>query len=183
MKKIVFLLIAAALAFGCAKKESKPGRWNADTSTWSATVVAVDHTTRFATLKDQAGNEITFRVNDDIQNLDKVAPGDIVDVETVEAYAIFVRKATEAPQLQVNSETEYGLVDGLPAKTVVTSVEATGLVKAVDYSARTLMLQNPDGQTVKINVPDAVKNLRQIKVGDEIVTRYSQNSVYSMRKR
>jgi len=55
-------------------------------------------------------------------------------------------------------------------------------VKAVDYDKRTLSLENPGGETVKVKVPDAVKKFKNIKVGDEVVTRYTQNTIYSVRK-
>lgn len=180
------LVLTALIASGCAKTANKtadkPGKWNMETSAWSATVVSIDHNTRIAKIKGPEGNIISFRVSDDVQNLDKVRSGDIVDVDVMEAYAIYVRKSSEAPYEQENIETEYGTEAGLPTKTVVASMEVTALVTAADYGKRTLTLKNPDGETVLVKVPEAVKRFKNIKVGDEIVTRYTQNTIYSVRK-
>lgn len=180
------LIVAALLVAGCAKTGTKPaekpGKWNMESSSWSATVEALDLSTRMATLKDQDGKLHTFKVRDEVQNLDKVRVGDIVDAEVVEAYAIYVRKSSEEPYAAETVDIEYGLESGLPTKTTVASVEVTALVKAVDYDKRTLKLENANGETVSVKVPDAVKKFRNIKVGDEVVTRYTQNTIYSVRK-
>jgi len=180
------LVVAAFLCAGCAKTGTqptdKPGKWNIQTDSWSATVESLDLTTRKATLKDQAGKLHTFTVAGEVQNLDKVRVGDIVDADVVEAYAIYVRKSSEAPYAAETVDTEYGLDSGLPTKTTVASIEVTALVKSVDYDKRTLSLENANGETVSVKVPDAVKKFRNIKVGDEVVTRYTQNTIYSVRK-
>ena len=180
------LIIAIFMAFlgaGCAKTESKPGKWSLNTHNWSATVVSVDTKTRFATLKDQSGNILTFRVRDEVKGLENVKPGDIVDVDSIEAYAIYVRKATDEPAVNYVEDVEFGSKDGLPTKTTVASIEATGLILAIDYNTHVIVLQSPDGKTIAITVPDTVRNFKQIKVGDEVVTRYTQNTVYSVRKK
>jgi len=183
---VLALVVAAFIAVGCAKTGNKPGdkpgKWNIESSSWSATVESLDLSTRMATLKDQDGKLHTFKVRDEVQNLDKVRVGDIVDAEVVEAYAIYVRKSSEAPYAAETVDTEYGLESGLPTKTTVASIEVTALVKAVDYDKRTLSLENASGEIVSVKVPDAVKKLRNIKVGDEVVTRYTQNTIYSVRK-
>lgn len=180
------LVVAALISAGCAKTGTqptdKPGKWNIQTDSWSATVESLDLTTRKATLKDQTGKLHTFTVASEVQNLDKVRVGDIVDAEVVEAYAIYVRKSSEAPYAAETVDTEYGLDSGLPTRTTVASIEVTALVKTVDYDKRTLSLQNANGETVSVKVPDAVKKFRNIKVGDEVVTRYTQNTIYSVRK-
>lgn len=177
------LVLTAILAFGCAKTDGKPGKWSATTNSWSATVVALDYKTRFATLKDQSGNVFTFRVRDEVKDLENVKPGDTVDVESVEAYAIYVRKATDEPSLNYVEDVEYESRDGLPMKTVVASIETTGLILAVDHGARVVVLKCADGKTLTIRVPDTVKNFDRIKAGDEVVTRYTHNTVYSVKKK
>jgi hypothetical protein len=175
----IMLLVAGA---ACSKVDSKPGRWNAETSTWSATVVAVDQKTRWVTLKNAQGKEFSFQVRKEVENLDKVMPGDIVDVDVIESYAVYVRKSEDYPYVQQNSVEEFGTEDGLPTKTVVDTIETTAWVTAVSYNNRTLTLKDSSGNTFMVRVPESVKNFRYIKKGDEVVTRYTQNTVYSVRK-
>lgn len=175
----IMLLVAGA---ACSKVDSKPGRWNAETSSWSATVVAVNQKTRWVTLKNAQGKEFSFHVRQEVENLEKVAPGDIVDVDVVESYAVYVRKSEDYPYVQQNSVEEFGTEDGLPTKTVVDTIETTAWVTAVSYNNRTLTLKDSSGNTFMVRVPESVKNFRYIKKGDEIVTRYTQNTIYSVRK-
>jgi len=183
MKSILFLLVVSLLSFGCASTDSKPGKWAATTSSWSATVVSIDYKSRIATLIDQNGNNFTFKVRDEVKDLEKVKTGDIVDVESIEAYAIYVRKSTDEPYLNYIADEQFESKDGMPTKTVVASIEATGLVAAIDYKTRVMVLKRADGKLLTIHVPAEVEKLKQIKTGDEIVTRYTQNTIYSVRKK
>jgi hypothetical protein len=175
----IMLLVAGA---ACSKIDSKPGRWNAETSTWSATVVSVNQTTRWVTLKNAEGKEFSFKVRKEVENLDKVVPGDIVDVDLIESYAVYVRKSEDYPYVQQNAVEEFGTEDGLPTKTVVETIETTAWVTAVDYKKRALTLKDASGNTFTVKVPETVTKFKNIKKGDEIVTRYTQNTVYSVRK-
>lgn len=193
MKKSLYflaLVVAAFLVAGCAKSGGKspgksgdkPGQWKIQTDSWSATVESLNLSTRMATLKDQNGKRHTFKVSDEVQNLDKVRVGDIVEADVVQAYAISVRKSSEEPYAQELVDTQYGLESGLPTKTVVSSTVVTARVTEVDYDKRTMSLENPGGETVLVKVPEDVKRFKNIKVGDEVVTRYTQNTIYSVRK-
>lgn len=175
----IMLLVAGA---ACSKVDSKPGRWNAETSTWSATVVAVNPVTRWVTIKNAEGKEFSFKARKEIENLDKVAPGDIVDVDVIESYAVYVRRSEDYPYVQQNAVEEFGSEDGLPTKTVVETFETTAWVTAVDYKKRILTLKDASGNTLTVRVPEGVKNFNSTKKGDEIVTRYTQNTIYSVRK-
>lgn len=48
----------------------------------------------------------------------------------------------------------------------------TATVQAVDLKKRTVTLKGPEGNVVTIKVDDSVKNLPQVKVGDQVVAQY-----------
>ena len=50
------------------------------------------------------------------------------------------------------------------------TVSAT--VTAIDLKKRLISLQSPDGGGTTIEVPDEVRNLKQVKVGDQLVVKY-----------
>jgi hypothetical protein len=53
------------------------------------------------------------------------------------------------------------------------SVTVTATVTAIDLKARTVDLKSADGKTASIVVPESVKNLEKLKVGDIVTTTYA----------
>lgn len=53
---------------------------------------------------------------------------------------------------------------------VATRIEAT--VEAIDQEKRRVTLKGPDGNSVKIEVDEQVKNLPQVEVGDRVIIEY-----------
>lgn len=51
-------------------------------------------------------------------------------------------------------------------------VTVTATVTAVDPAERTVSLKGPEGKIVTVKVGDQVKNLDQVKVGDQVVAKY-----------
>jgi hypothetical protein len=61
------------------------------------------------------------------------------------------------------------VVDGKGAAEVTT---LTAKIEAIDLANRVVTVKGPLGRVVSIKVDDRVKNLAQVKVGDEIVLKY-----------
>jgi hypothetical protein len=53
-------------------------------------------------------------------------------------------------------------------------VTITAKVEAVDQAKRTVAFKGPLGRTLVVKVGDQVKNLPQVKVGDELVVKYAE---------
>jgi hypothetical protein len=58
------------------------------------------------------------------------------------------------------------------AKAAAEVTTITAKVEAVDLANRTVTVKGPLGRTVALKVDDRVRNLAQVKVGDEIVLKY-----------
>jgi len=58
------------------------------------------------------------------------------------------------------------------AKAAAEMTTITAKVEAVDLANRTVTVKGPLGRTVALKVDDRVKNLAQVKAGDEIVLKY-----------
>jgi len=71
------------------------------------------------------------------------------------------------------------IVDGAMAADVVT-VKAK--VNAVDLAKREVTLTGPLGRTVVLTVDERVKNLPQVKAGDELVIKYAEAVSLAVRK-
>ena len=71
----------------------------------------------------------------------------------------------------------------LPSGTVGTNlVTATARVKAVDLQTRRVSLERADGSEVTFYADDTVRNLPQVKVGDEVTASYYESLAYEVKK-
>jgi len=53
-------------------------------------------------------------------------------------------------------------------------VEARATVTAIDMPQRLVTLKDEKGEVFTVEVPDSVKNLSQVKVGDEVIASYTE---------
>jgi Cu/Ag efflux protein CusF len=61
-------------------------------------------------------------------------------------------------------------------------VSATARVKAIDLKTRHVTLERPDGSVIKFVAGDEVRNLPQVKVGDEVTVTYYESLAYAVKK-
>ena len=54
-------------------------------------------------------------------------------------------------------------------------VSTRATVEAIDYKTRKVTLRGPEGNTTSFKVDDSVKNLDQVKVGDQVTVDYYQS--------
>lgn len=64
----------------------------------------------------------------------------------------------------------------------VVEAKMTLAVEAIDKTSRTVILKNNKSEQSKVVVGDEVKNFDQIKVGDLVVVRYTQELLMTLRK-
>jgi Cu/Ag efflux protein CusF len=78
-------------------------------------------------------------------------------------------------------QKESGANDGKPGKVVVEVVKLTGTVKAVDLQTKTVTVEGSGGRTVTVNAQNA-RNLDQVKVGDKVNLRFTEELALFVRK-
>lgn len=61
-------------------------------------------------------------------------------------------------------------------------VEVTAEVVAIDHSTRKVTLERPDGSLVKFVAGPEVRNLAQVKKGDEVKVSYYESLAYEVKK-
>jgi ribosomal protein L6P/L9E len=83
---------------------------------------------------------------------------------------------TPAPAAGVAAASEPGKA------AVVSAVEISAQVVAIDKTTRTVTLKGPKGNVVDVVAGEQVKNFDQIKVGDLVVARYAQALTLELRK-
>jgi outer membrane murein-binding lipoprotein Lpp len=67
-----------------------------------------------------------------------------------------------------------GCASQKPSGKMENVLEARATVTAIDLSQREITLKDAKGDAVDVQVPDEVKNLDQIRVGDEVVISYTE---------
>ena len=153
---------------------SAPGQATvAATVSVSASVEAIDKTTRQVTLKGPKGNLNTITAGPDVRNFDQIKVGDIVTVRYVEALTLTLKK--DGKELRGANETAGAArapAGERPAGVVATQTEVTANVIATDAKTQTVTLKGPK-QTVELKVPDAGQ-FKLIKVGDQIQAVYTE---------
>jgi hypothetical protein len=124
-----------------------------------------------ARMKGPDGRLRIFTAGKDVRNLEQVKPGDRVKVELVEETALFVRKASDPPEIIETSSVGVAPKGKKPGVSVVDTMQVTANVEAVDYQKRTITLRGPQGNVTTYKVGDAVKRLDEVKMGDQVVLR------------
>jgi Cu/Ag efflux protein CusF len=157
-----------------ASVPDRPGVVYADRARTTATVKAVDREKRTVTLESAGGRVVTVNVPSEAQNFDRVQVGDKVNVEFLDAVALFVRKTDAPPAANEVSEVRLAPKGGTPGGVMVNVVEVTARVEGIDYDTRKVTLRGPDGNTRVVTVDPRVQRLNEVKPGDEIVVRHTE---------
>ncbi len=162
---------AAEAAVGVA---SAPGRATvAATVSVSATVTAIDKTTRQITIKGPKGNLNTVTAGPEVRNFDQLKVGDTVTLNYVEALTLTLKKGGkpigDAKETAAATRAPAG---ERPGGAVGSQIEVTADVIALDPKTQTVTLKGPK-QTVELKVPDAGQ-FKLIKVGDQIQAVYTE---------
>lgn len=167
-----FALVAVTAT--AATAQEKPGMVVANEVQTTATVESVDQAKRTVTLKGPEGNVVTIKVPDEAQNLDQVKAGDKVSVRYLESTAIFVSGEAGDPAASQVDVVQLAPKGGTPGGIAASVTEISAKVVALDYEARWVKLRGPEGNVVKIDVPQEVKRFKEVKVGDLVVVRRTE---------
>jgi hypothetical protein len=168
---VVFALLPAACASTDAKK---PGVVVAEMTELRAKVDAVDYAKRVVTVTGPQGNTVAIKAGPQVRNLEQIKVGDQVVVRHYESVALFVRKSSEPPGAVAAGAVEVAAKGEKPAGAMADTVEVTAKVEAVDQAARTVTLKGPAGNVRTFKVDPSVERLKDVKVGDDVVLRYTE---------
>jgi len=175
------LCLALSLAAGIAHAQSAaavagsgPGvAAVAQTMKVTATITAIDRTTRDVTLKGPQGDVVTMTASAEVKNFDRLKIGDRVDLQYVEALTVELRKGGGL----VVGRTEKGDAAGAgkgerPGGAAGREVTIVADVVAVDPARQTVTLRGPN-RTVDLRIPDP-EQFKRIAKGDQVEAKYLQ---------
>jgi len=176
------LFVLSIMAGGCATAPAGKSAGTGEPPSWqtssvveeTATVMAVNQSTRMLTLKGPEGNAITFKASDEVRNLAQVQVGDEVKFAFYESLAVRVLGKEEAfPPAGESAAMSRAKPGEKPAGVVGTETSVNATITAIDMQAKTATLKGEDGKSVTVTPRDP-KNLEKVKVGDRLVITYTE---------
>ena len=173
--------LALAQEKDSAAKDATPGKVIVNVIKLSGTVKAVDQENKTVTVEGSGGKTITVDAKN-ARNLDQVKVGDKVNLQYTEELALFLRKSDAPPSATQGDMVALAPKGQKPAGLMARTIELTGTVEFVDLKKRTVALKGPAGNVRTFHVDKAVKNFSQVKVGDQVVLRFTQAVALSVVK-
>ena len=133
----------------------------------SATIQAIDATTRAITLRDDKGNEDVFTAGPGVQRFNELKVGQKVNITYYESIVFQLVKPGEKGSGESFEAALNRAKGALPAGTLATQDKATVTVKAVDMAVPSITVVTADGRTVSRKI-EQKKYLEGVKPGDKI---------------
>ena len=158
-----------------------PGRVSVDVIKLTGTVKAVDLDKKTVTVEGSKGRVETIDAKE-ARNLDQVKVGDKVTVRYTQALAVFVTKGDEPPSTSDKQTVQLAPKGQKPGGVVARTIQLTGTVQSVDARKRMVDVRVPAGDVRTFKVDPRVKNLSQVKKGDQVVLRYTESVALSVVK-
>jgi hypothetical protein len=185
---ILCAVLFAASQFGglCADEHpgAPPARMEAELTTVTASVEAINYAEREVTLKGPLGNKVTFTVDKRVKRLDEIKVGDLVQADYYVSIAAELRKPTAEEEkhplmvLEGEGKAEPGAA---PAAGAVRRFKVVTTIEGLDRPSRTITVKGPRGNMLTARVADPSR-LTQMHIGDTIVVTYTEALAISLEK-
>ena len=183
MKKhalIITMAIAAIFAVNAPAQttsvvtSSEPGKATVEhTVDVTATVVAIDKTTRDITLKGPRGNWVVVTAGPEVKNFDEINVGDKVHARYIEALVLELKKFGGLAGGRTEEASAAGAAPGAqPHGVAGRRITVVADVVAVNRGKQTVTLRGPQ-LTAEVKVSD-IKQFNRIKKGDQVYATYTQ---------
>lgn len=177
MKKNLFLgmvLLLSVSFMSCATRTDRSGLIMTNMTTLTATVQAIDYSSRIVTIRGPQGNVFDLHADESVRNLNQVRVGDQVKAEVLESVALYVQKHDGTqPSVKEGAAVALAPLGDKPGIAAADTIVITATVLAIDYDTRMVTLRGPEGNTKTIRVHDSAPNLEKVKAGDQVVVRHT----------
>ena len=180
MKKILIIIVLAAIAVGAYMMLNKPKPPVAAVAAQEAAllydgeVIKIDATTRAITLKNQDG-ESTIVAGPEVKNFAQIKMGDRLDVQYALAVAIELvkTKSNDVRGREVMSDTKTAPAGNKPSMVKTNIIKTTASVVAIDQKKQIVSLKGPKGNVVDVKVENPVL-LKGITTKDQVYVTYAE---------
>jgi hypothetical protein len=177
--KALFALLTLALAVPAVGAGQQPITKGTTVRT-TATIQAIDSTTRMITLRTKDGEEDSFRAGPDVTRFNELKVGDTIDITYIESLVVQVRKpGSAAPAGTTGGGAITPGTGARPGGTLAAQVQTTVTVKSIQPEVPSITVETPAGRTVTRKI-DNKKNLEGVKVGDQLDLTYTEAVLMSV---
>jgi ABC-type Fe3+-hydroxamate transport system substrate-binding protein len=182
----VTLLILSACSSSTPAEQTSAVHTSATSTTFvdtyraTATVAAVDATTRKVKLTLANGNHITVKCGPDVANFKQIHVNDVVKVTVTEEVAAYLDKGG---RLGVTSDgsLEAAAIGAKPGGALVERVQETVKIVAIDTKTRKVTFRDKDGISKTVKVREHI-DLAKAKVGDSVTISHTLGIAVSVEK-
>jgi Cu/Ag efflux protein CusF len=139
----------------------------------TATIQAIDSTSRTITLRSDKGEEDTFQAGPELKRFNELKVGDKVKATYWESVVMQVLPPGAAAPAGSTSAAVTPGKGKSPAATAAVQQTTTVTVKAIDPKVPSVTVTTEDGRTVTRKIEDP-NNVAKLKVGDKVSITYTQ---------
>ena len=167
MKRAIGLAAAAAMTLSTltvlvAQTKTVPG----ETETITATVEAIDSSSRTLTLKGPKGNYVTVAVPPDVSRFNSIKVGDKLTATYYTNLVLSVQKPGDKPRNSGEAALTSS-ASGKPGATAAKQRTITAEITAIDMKVPSISFKGPNGWAYSSKVEDK-DALSKVKVGDKV---------------
>jgi Cu/Ag efflux protein CusF len=141
--------------------------------TGTATITAIEPTTRHITLKNEKGEEDSYTVGPEVTRFNELKVGDKIRMTYYESLVFQLRKPGDTANPAGDDAAVTRTQGGAPGATIASQMKRTVTVASVDPATGSITVKTEDGRTVTRKVDDK-KNLADVKPGDRIDITYTE---------
>ncbi len=174
---LLSLSVAAMCAAGVAAHAQPAPAAVQQTSTVTAIVESIDHSTRQVLLSEQNGDLVTVTAGPGVRNLDKVHAGDKLVITYQEAVAAQLSPpGADLPGPSAEAVAVRAAQGQLPASAAYTVVDVYVKIVAGDNKTHTVTFTRADASTgaIGVHTPEMRKFVSRLKPGDNVEVEYLQ---------
>ena len=180
-RRVVGMLAAVALVSSVPMAMAQSKTVRSEMRTETATVEAIEASTRTLTLKKADGSYLTTVAGPDIKRFDEVKLGDTVNVRYYENVVIRVKRPGESEVVSSVKGTT-GSEQVLPGGTRAKQVTITATITAIDPAAPSITFTGPNGWKYSSKVQDT-EALAKVKVGDKVDIVWTEATLVSVERK
>jgi Cu/Ag efflux protein CusF len=167
-------LLAMAVMAGAATVAAQEPISKSQSVSTTATIQAIDATTRSVTLRDEKGQEDTFTVGAGVKRFDELKVGDQVKFTYYESVVLQVRKPGDPAPTGTSGDAALTRGKGeLPGATLAVQDKTSVTVKSIDPAMPSVTVTTADGRTVTRKIENK-KYLEGLKPGDVVDIVYTR---------
>jgi len=151
-----------------------------DTYKATATVTAIDAATRHVKLTLTNGRRITVKCGPEVVNFHQIHINDRVNATVTKEVAVYLDKG-KPPGAGAVASVAYAPIGSKPGRAIVSTVQATVKITAIDTKTRNVTFVSKDGTSATVKADEHV-NLAKIKVGDSVTASVTEGVAVSVEK-